>query len=139
MFSDDIKFTQKIVLLHPEKSNSFLILTRSMDARTRPGALDLPGGNVLCGEEAEESIRREVEEETGITNLPRPEIIHLHTKMRPEKEYYLIATGYKVQLESKHLEQIKLSNEHTNHQWMTEEEFLQTNPQWFLREFVEIL
>jgi hypothetical protein len=57
--------------------------------------------------------------------------------MRPEKEYYLIATGYKVQLESKHLEQIKLSDEHTSYQWMTKEDFIETSPHWFLRELVE--
>ena len=65
MFSDDMKFLQKVVVFHPTEEK-ILILKRAMDSYSRPGDWDFPGGNVLYGELHDDSIRREVKEETGL-------------------------------------------------------------------------
>jgi len=136
MFTDDIKFTQKITLFHPMDTDRLLVLTRSESAKVRPGGVDLPGGNVLYGEDALESILREVEEETAIVDI-QPSIIHIHANMREEKGYYLIATGYRAELNQSHLNQIQLSSEHSSYHWMTKEEFIAAHPHWFLQEMIE--
>lgn len=137
MFTDDIKFTQKILLFHPTQPQKFLTLIRSPQAKTRPQAMDLPGGNVLYSENSLESILREIKEETGITDIPTPQILHFKGIYRPEKAYYLIATGYKSLLKPQHLNQIRLSSEHTNYTWTGKIEFLNQEPHWFLKELVD--
>lgn len=45
MFSDDIKFLQKVIVFHPSE-NKFLALKRELNDRSRPDKWDLVGGNV---------------------------------------------------------------------------------------------
>jgi molecular chaperone GrpE len=59
------KITAKAVLFAPD--GKVLILTRAASDKRGPGKFDLPGGHVDPGETPEETIRREVMEETGLT------------------------------------------------------------------------
>jgi 8-oxo-dGTP pyrophosphatase MutT (NUDIX family) len=66
MFTDDIKFLQKAVVFHPDKSKAFLVLKRSPNSFARPNDWDLLGGNVLFGELHEDSLRKEIREEANL-------------------------------------------------------------------------
>lgn len=57
MFSDDMKFLQKVVVYHPDNNGTFLVLKRAMHHKYRPGDWDLPGGNVIYGEDALASLK----------------------------------------------------------------------------------
>lgn len=59
------KLTAKAVLFGPD--GKVLILTRAASDKRGPGKFDLPGGHIDPGETPEETIRREVMEETGLT------------------------------------------------------------------------
>lgn len=48
-----------------DQNGSILILRRSEQSRSNPGMWELPGGKPNPGETFEESLRREVREETG--------------------------------------------------------------------------
>ncbi|GAB4146156.1 MAG: hypothetical protein OHK0017_06350 [Patescibacteria group bacterium] len=128
MFSDDVKFTQKIILLKPNTPQYFLILKRAIESKTRPNDWDLPGGNVLYGENNLDSLQKEVFEETGLRikqQIIKPVLVH--TALRPEKGFYLVYIGHVYQLQSE--EDIFLSTEHTEFKWVTATEFLNLNCQ----------
>lgn len=60
LFSDDMRFVQKAVILHPTENGKFLIIKRHDNDHVRPGAWDLPGGSVLFGEEHGSALMREI-------------------------------------------------------------------------------
>lgn len=66
--SDNIKIAQKIVIVHPEDNTKFLLLKRIKPDNSEV-IYDLPGGNLAKGELHEESLRREIMEETGLEVL----------------------------------------------------------------------
>ncbi|NTW14075.1 MAG: nucleotide exchange factor GrpE [Candidatus Moranbacteria bacterium] len=59
------RITAKAVLFGPD--GRVLLLTRAKGDKRGPGKRDLPGGHVDPGETPEETVRREVLEETGLT------------------------------------------------------------------------
>ncbi len=122
MFTDDIKFLQKAVVFHPVDKNKFLTLRLSMEHHWHPGKWDLPGGNVLFGENAEESLRSEIKQESGleVTGLKPRYII---TKMK--EEFYYLFIGYVCECMST---DIILGDEHIEYRWVTKDEFKQLNP-----------
>lgn len=58
--AQSVKVAQKIIIYHPKEVNKFLLLKRSAEK------LDLPGGNLSPTELHEESLRREIKEETSL-------------------------------------------------------------------------
>lgn len=116
MFTDDIKFIQKAVVFHPEK-NTFITIRRSFSDRYRPGSWDLPGGNVLYGELYDVSLRREIKEET---NLNVKTILPAQVKTVFDGKLYIIFIGFSGRSKN---DEVKLSTEHTEYQWVTEKQF----------------
>lgn len=55
--------TLKAVIM---KDDSVLVVKRAADEKMNPGKWDLPGGHIEKGETVEESLRREILEETGL-------------------------------------------------------------------------
>ena len=130
MFSDDMKFLQKVIIYHPTDDNKILLLKRAMDSFSRPGDWDFPGGNVLFGEPHDESILREVKEETGLTlNILHP--VQIISRFNEHTQTYYLIINYRARAES---EEITISNEHTEYKWVTFEEFDALNPVDFMRE-----
>lgn len=119
MFSDDMKFVQKAVVFHPSQPQTFLIIRRSLQDRSRAGEWDLPGGNVLFGENHEKSLRREIKEETGlIVGELKP--IHINTFLDKNKQIYFLFIKYVTTAESTI---VSLSFEHSEYKWVTKKEF----------------
>jgi 8-oxo-dGTP diphosphatase len=122
-----MKFTQKVIIFHPQDKNRFLALKRSENSRTRPGKWDLPGGNVIYGQTHHESLLQEIQEEVGILKIEKLSPVYIFTDFNHEKNLYLIFIGYKAFLPENLAEpEIRLSHEHTEYQWMNDTEFLQT-------------
>lgn len=118
MFTDDIKFLQKAVVFHPNEKNKFLTVKLSKDHHWHPNKWDLPGGNVLFGILAEESLREEIREEAGLeVKSIRP--FYVKTRMKDIVYYLFIAyTCTSINTE------IVIGDEHTDYKWVTKEEFL---------------
>lgn len=133
MFSDDMKFLQKAVVVHPS-NGTFLILRRSPDSFTRANEWDFPGGNVLFGEMAQDSLRKEIREESGIevTDIKPLQII---TTMRDQ--IYCLFINYTCQALS---DKITLSHEHIEFKWVTNDEFLNLDGVAdFMKETIKLL
>jgi 8-oxo-dGTP pyrophosphatase MutT (NUDIX family) len=130
MFSDDMTFSQKIILFHPDYPDLFLTLKRS-SISTNPGLWDLPGGNVLFGELHQESLLKEIKEETGIMSVTNIKPTIVNTRWLAESGMYRLFIGYKGNsLESK----VILSSEHDEYRWVLLEEFLNLEAKDMLKE-----
>lgn len=126
MFTDDIKFLQKAVVLHPERQDMFLTLKRSPNSPSRPNDWDLVGGNVLFGELHEDSLRKEIKEESGLEvgDLKPAQVVTNY-----EKGVYYLFIGFCCQVKS---QEIKISDEHSEYRWVTKEEFVNLKPAEYL-------
>ena len=117
MFTDDMKFLQKAIVRHPTQEK-FLALRRLADAHSRPGCWDLPGGNVLFGENHLDSLMKEIIEETSLkVKDARP----IQVSTRFERQIYHLFIGYSCKATSS---KVKLSDEHQEYRWVTKDEFL---------------
>lgn len=132
MFSDDIKFSQKALILHPI-SQKILVLQRSLNSKTHPGYWDFPGGNVLYGQSAKKSILEEIQEETGLTLQGYLTPLIVDGKMQEEHKFYRIFVGY---LGKANSENVTISSEHTSYKWLTKSEFMNLQTVDILKEMV---
>lgn len=128
MFTDDIKFLQKAVVFHPDKKGLFLALKRSANSFSRPNDWDLAGGNVLFGETHEESLRKEIREESNleVENLIPAQVVTSYDK---EKEIYYLFIGF--YCKARNFE-VKISDEHSEFRWVTKDEFIGLKPAQYL-------
>ena len=60
----DFHLTVLGVLRRPD--GTYLITRRRMDKEWAPGCWEVPGGGVRAGESAEDAVKREILEETGV-------------------------------------------------------------------------
>lgn len=125
--TQNVKFVQKVALVH---EGNVLLVKRSLDSATRPGAWDLPGGNAEWPE-VTTTIRnlhlqdavREVREETGISlnvdQLPEENMVLFFTYFEPEIQRYSFGAGWYVALGAEFDPgSITLSEEHTEYAWV---------------------
>jgi bis(5'-nucleosidyl)-tetraphosphatase len=101
-----------IVFRREEGKIKYLILMRN------PKYWDLPKGNIERGEKEEETVRREVKEETGLNDI----------KILPgfkEKEHYfyrlegeLVSKDVVFLLAESHIIEVKISKEHEGYEWL---------------------
>ncbi|MEK6902429.1 MAG: NUDIX hydrolase [archaeon] len=101
--------------------NQFLFLRRSKNNSTGVGCFQLPEGKIEWDEKPEETIKREVREETSgkVSNL-RLEGVSSVTLKAKGNEYHVLRIIYSGKFSGK----IKLSEDHTDFQWMTLKEAL---------------
>jgi 8-oxo-dGTP pyrophosphatase MutT (NUDIX family) len=97
----------KIVIYNQE--DEILFLKRTNYVPKFAGELDLPGGHLTVGEEVLDGLRREVKEETGISNLD-PVFLE---KVNNKSFFFSKFSG----------ESINLSHEHENFLFIAEEDF----------------
>ena len=105
--------TKSIIL--NRKSNKFLLLKREKQDSIGANTWENAGGNVECGEELEEAMKREIREETGITDISIERVAYI-TLVNGKKPYLIIAYLCETLTES-----VTLSNEHQAFIWADEE------------------
>ena len=97
----------------------FLIVKRSDNDTQYPGAWEFPGGHLEIGETLKEGLKRELKEEIGYHDEFNPIITHYSDEIK-EKNNELI---HNIEIDfiidtQKDKIKIKLSNEHTDYQWV---------------------
>jgi len=112
---DQLGLSQKAIIFNEGK---FLVVRRGMDAHSSPGLWDFPGGYVDFGEDLYDSIKREIEEETGL-KIDVLEPYEVHSRITYDKNHW-ITIAYKCNTENS---DIKLSYEHSEYKWVNLEEF----------------
>jgi 8-oxo-dGTP diphosphatase len=134
MFTDDIKFLQKVVVFHPSRKGQFVILKRTPDSHSRPNDWDFPGGNVLFGELHQQSLLREVKEETQMA-IKDLKPVQVKTDFNFDQQIYFIFVGHQAVANST---KVRLSQEHTEYKWVTLPEFNALKPADFLIELADL-
>ena len=130
-------------LLVFEKSVGAVIFRRREDGKKEflllhypSGHWDFPKGHVEKGENEEETLRREVKEETGIKDLQilpkfRKQLFYFYQAKGQEREKRL-AKGKSINIFKRVVfylaetsqQEVKISFEHVDHQWLAIEEAL---------------
>lgn len=129
--TDRVKFLQKAALIH---RGQVLILKRSLESSSRPGAWDLPGGRaewpVVTTQSLENphqgEIAREIREETGLVVDPShftdQNLVHFKTYFEADRQRYALICGWRVLAENIadfDPDALTLSEEHTEFAWVT--------------------
>lgn len=119
----NVRLIQKCLIVN--KEGKILALKRSADDHSRGGNWDLPGGGYEQGEQVIEAIKREVKEEAGLTaNSLIPIFVDNH--MNVKKGFFAGLNVFGVCYACSDWEgEVILSDEHTDYQWVTAEEFAQ--------------
>ena len=91
--------------------NRILLIQRSNDDPTGANTWENAGGNIECGEKPEEAIKREIREETGITEITIKNVAYV-TLVNGDEPYLIIAYICESQTEK-----VTLSDEHRAFMW----------------------
>ena len=113
-----------------DNEGKYLVLYKSETEEINPNEIDIPGGRMKFGESAEESLKREVEEELGINiEVEKPLRVWGFVK----NEQHLVGITFLAKYTSGEL---RLSGEHTSHEWVDKNKILNGDyPKWIKEEF----
>ncbi|TKJ17244.1 hypothetical protein CEE44_01790 [Candidatus Woesearchaeota archaeon B3_Woes] len=96
--------------------NKLLIIKRSDDNVQKPGIWEVPGGRLGLEENHIEGLKREIKEETGLNiEVVRPLTLRKFTR---DDNQRIELTNFLCKLSNPLDKNIKLSQEHTNSEWI---------------------
>lgn len=116
-------------IIFNRKNNKLLLIQRSKKDTTGANTWENAGGNIECGENPEEAMRREIREETGITDI-RIERVAYVTLVNGKKPYLIIAFLCETLTEA-----VALSNEHQAFIWADKKECKKLLPKEIIDDF----
>ena len=119
--------TKSIIL--NKKLNRFLLIRRCQKDSVGANTWENAGGNVECGENLEEAMRREIKEETGITDI-RIERVTYVTLVNAKQPYLIIAYLCETSTEN-----VTLSDEHQAFIWADADECKKLLPKEIIADF----
>lgn len=109
--------------------NKFLLIQRCKKDSIGANTWENAGGNIECGENPEEAMKREIREETGITDI-RIERVAYVTLVNGKKPYLIIAYLCETTTEA-----VALSDEHQAYIWADKEECIKLLPKEIIDDF----
>lgn len=116
-------------IIYNRKLKKILLVQRSKKDSVGANSWENVGGNVECGEELEEAMKREIREETGITDI-RIERVAYVTLVNAENPYLIIAY-----LCEAFTETVTLSEEHQAFIWADVEDCKKLLPKEIIADF----
>jgi 8-oxo-dGTP diphosphatase len=128
-------------LIENEESK-ILLLNSPGWARAKVSAhWDIPGGRIEKEKDLLDVLAREIREETGITKLLKPEfftvVVSNHEIPFEDKVLGLLLVIYKVRVPEN--SEIRLSEEHTNYEWVEKKEAAKRLAHKYPPEFTRLL
>jgi len=120
----------KVIVRDPK--GQILVIRRSITAPISPLEWDLPGGIVDSGEGPKETAIRETREETGL-NLESVQLLDVTSETHST---HSVVVFYGAKISS---QQIKLSHEHDQLQWVNETQLSELNTPASYKEAAKII
>jgi 8-oxo-dGTP diphosphatase len=113
-------------------SDKYLLLQRSkiMDGET-VASWDIPGGRIKPEEPLNEALARELSEEIGFNVTVEPHLITSQDIFIKAKDLHVVRLTYRVDCD---IENIKISDEHTNYAWVDPSDFKELLIEPYLKE-----
>jgi len=126
----DKKFGVAVKAMIRNEEGKYLVLYKSETEEINPKEIDIPGGRMESGESVEESLKREVREEAGINiEVEKPSRVWSLVK----ENLHLVGITFLAKYVSG---EVKLSGEHTTHEWIDKNKILAGDyPKWIKEEF----
>ncbi len=109
-----------------KKKNKYLVIKRSAKS-SFPGTWELPGGKLDSFELLNESLKREVFEETGLLVDTKKPPLQISSRIASEITYEGTTFVIVINEASIRSGKIRLSEEHDDFKWVTEKELLRLN------------
>lgn len=129
---NQVGISQKAVILNSD--GKILAVKRGKTAPFHASLWDLPGGILDFGEDAYLSIKREIKEEVGI-EVKDLELFDVETHVNGEDNFW-VTLAYKTNIDQG---DIKLSYEHSEHKWVTKDEYLKLDATEKTKKFIRHL
>ena len=96
---------------------SFLVVKRAEDDEFLPGLWELPGGGTDFGEELQQTVMREIKEETGLEiSVLKPIAVHTHYMDKKDERIQRVEVTFLCQLTGE--DTVQLSHEHAAYKWV---------------------
>lgn len=119
----DIQLQVGVKILLKNKDGKYLVVCRSAEKYPEAGRQwEVVGGRIDPGTNLIENLRREVMEETGLSITGEQKLITVQDILRPHK--HIVRLTYSGFADG----EVKLSDEHTEYQWLSLEEISQLEP-----------
>ena len=116
-------------IIYNRAINKILLIQRCGEDDIGAGTWENAGGNVENGENPEEAMKREIREETGITDIKIERVAYV-TLVNAENPYLIIAYLCEVLTED-----VKLSEEHQAYVWADEQTCRNMLPKHIIEDF----
>ena len=111
----------------------YLVLYKSETEEVNPNEIDIPGGRMRFGESAEESLKREIEEEIGVKiEIIKPSRVWGFVK----NDLHLVGITFLAKYISG---EFRLSGEHTKYEWVDREKILIGDYPKLIKEEFEVI
>lgn len=111
-------FLLSVKMIVRDELGCCLLLKRSLSSKGNPGKWEFPGGKAEPGETFDETLMREVKEETGLTISLERVAGAAESELPERKVAYLIMEGYRISGE------VRLSSEHDAFVWVSPDDVL---------------
>lgn len=116
-------------IIYNRAINRFLLIQRCAEDETDAGTWENAGGNIEQGEHPEEAMKREIYEETGISQINIEKVAYV-TLVNAEKPYLIIAYLCEALTED-----VNISNEHQAYVWADEKTCRELLPKHIVDDF----
>lgn len=94
-----------------------VLVIKSAKTGTKPGKWELPGGRMDFGETVEQTFKREMKEELGLSKVKLGKFINIwsFTSVRGKFNHHFVILDFVISTDEN---DIKLSFEHTEYKWI---------------------
>jgi len=107
-----------VLISHPNEQREYLLL------HYPAGHWDFPKGNIETGEKEAETVRRELQEETGISDMTVTPGFKKRIEYFYRRNHYLVHKEVTFYLASTCCREVRLSHEHSGYIWLLYEDAL---------------
>lgn len=116
-----------------KKDGKYLVLFKSENEDINPNEIDIPGGRIEFGENAEDCLIREIQEEVNLgIEIEKPSKVWHIIK----DDLHLVGITFLANYLSG---EIKLSGEHNKYKWLSKNQIINSNyPEWIKKEFKDL-